>query len=275
MGNSISIPHNLDFYICADKYEAQQLLDNAERLDFYIEECQDDTINSLARKDKTYRANSIPLRDLNYAKAFLDGTTEYLPNRLLNDLKSITIIQLMPSADGGMPHTRPNDIICYPDILQLFSKITLIHELWHIHQRNYKDMWVKIFKRLGWTMWSGEIPEILEKSRRYNPDTLDCPFWIFNDNWIPLPIFRNISQPNVADIEIWFYNPHKQYHIKRIPEEISSYFPGLPLTAYEHPREITAYLLSEPELYKDSTGLKHLLESIGEISIIINKNEDN
>lgn len=274
MGNSISIPHNLQFYVCFDKYEAQQLLDDAEHQDFYIEECHDDRANSLARKGLTYRANSMALRETNYATAFLDGTKDSLPIRLLTDLKVVKIIQLMPTADGGMPHTRPNDIICYPNISQLFSKTTLIHELWHIHQRNYKDMWFKTFKRLGWTMWNGNLPETLEKSRRYNPDTIDCPFWIFNDEWVPLPIFKDISRPNVSDVEIWFYNPQRQYHIKRVPDEISSYFPNLPPTAYEHPREITAYMLSEPNKYNQSQGFKHLIESIGEISIVVNKNEN-
>jgi hypothetical protein len=274
MGNNYSVPHNLTFYVCPDKNEAQQLLDNAERQDFYVEECHDDKANSLARKNLTYRANQIGLRDINYATTYLDGAKDNLPIRLLNDLKTVTIIQLMPSADGGMPHTRPNDIICYPDISQLFSKTTLIHELWHIHQRNYKDLWFKTFKRIGWTIWDGKLPENLEKARRYNPDTIDVPFWIFNEEWVPIPVFKDISRPNVADVEIWFYNPQKLYHIKRVPEEISSYFPGLPPTAYEHPREITAYMLSEPEKYKTSQGFRHLIENIGEISIMMNKNEN-
>lgn len=269
MGNIISVPHNLMFSVIIDKNYAQQLLNEAEKEDFYLEECHDDKSNSLARKNLTYVANQISLRDNNYAISYLNGTKEFLPTRLLNDLKLIKIIQLMPTADGGMPHTRPGNIICYPDILQLFSTTTLIHELWHIHQRTYKDLWRKTFERMGWIMWNGSLPENLEKARRYNPDTIDCPLWIFEDEWVPIPIFKDITKPNVADVEIWFYNPKKQYHIKRIPETISSYFPGLPPSAYEHPREITAYILSEPNKYKESLGYKHLIESLGEISIKI------
>lgn len=268
MGNNISINHNLNFNVIKDKSYAQVLLDEAEREDFYLEECHDDKSNSLARKNLTYSANQISLRDHNYGVTYLDGTRDLLPIRLLNDLKEVKIIQLMPTADGGMPHTRPGGIICYPDISQLFSKTTLIHELWHIHQRTYKDLWFKTFKRMGWMMWDGKLPENLDKARRYNPDTLDCPFWIFEGEWIPIPIFKDISRPNVADVEIWFYNPVKQYHIKRVPESLQSYIPGLPPSAYEHPREITAYMLAEPDKYKQSLGFKHLVESIGEISII-------
>jgi hypothetical protein len=272
MGISISTTHNLKFNIVSDKRAAQVLLDNAEREDFYLEECHDDRANSLARRTLTYSPNMISLRDNNYAIAYAESATATVPLRLLNDLGKVNIIQLMPSADGGMPHTRPGSIICYPDISQFFSQTTLIHELWHIHQREFKDVWFKAFKRLGWVMWDGKLPENLEKARRYNPDTIDCPFWIFNDVWVPVPIFKDISRPNVADVEIWFYNPVKQYHVTRVPDEVSSYFPNLPPSAYEHPREITAYMLSEPNKYSSSMGFKHLIESIGQISIMKTEN---
>lgn len=275
MGNNVSTPNNLNFYLISDKNQAQQLLNEAEREDFYLEECHDDKSNSLARRNLTYTANTVSLRDRNYASIFLDGSKGFLPIRFLNDLNEVKIIQLMPSADGGMPHTRPGNIICYPDISQLFSKTTLIHELWHIHQRLFKDLWFKTFKRIGWVMWDGKLPDELENARRFNPDTLDCPFWVFDEEWVPVPIFRNITNPNVADVEIWFYNIKKQYHIKRIPGQIESYFPGLNPSAYEHPREITAYMLSEPEKYKKSQGFKHLIESIGEISIMTSENVSN
>lgn len=272
MGNSYSAPHNLQFVVITDKREAQRILDQAESEDFYLEECHDNKANSLARKNLTYVANSVSLRDNNYAVAYLDGSKDFLPSRLMNDLKEVKIIQLMPSADGGMPHTRPSNIICYPDLTQLFSRTTLIHELWHIHQRLFKDVWFKTFSRLGWKMWDGKLPENLENARRYNPDTLDCPLWIFDNEWVPVPIFKDITRPNVADVEIWFYNPIKQYHLQRVPESILSYFPNLPPSAYEHPREITAYMLSEPERYKGDNGFKHLLESIGQISIMPSQN---
>jgi hypothetical protein len=268
MGNINSSPRNLSFSLISDKTRAKQLLNEAEREDFYLEECNDDKSNLLARRNLSYNPNTISLRDQNYAMNFLDEIKDYLPIRLLNDLNEVKIIQLMPSADGGMPHTRPGNIICYPDISQVFSKTTLIHELWHIHQRNYKDLWFKTFKKLKWMMWNGKLPYEIENARRFNPDTLDCPLWVFDEEWVPVPVFKNISSPNVSDVEIWFYNIKKHYHIRRVPEEIESYFPGLNLNAYEHPREIAAYILSEPDKYKNSQGFKHLIEYIGEISIL-------
>ena len=275
MGNSASANNSLHFIVIANKNQAQALLDTAEKEDFYLEECHDNKANSLARRNLTYFANQVSIQDNNYAMAYLDAANLYLPIRLLNDLKEVKIVQLMPSADGGMPHTRPDNIICYPDISQLFSKTTLIHELWHIHQRAFKNEWFKTFKRLGWMMWDGNLPEQLESARRYNPDTLDCPLWIFDSQWIPVPIFKDITKPNVADIEIWFYNPEKQYHIKRVPSELLTYFPNLPPNAYEHPREMTAYMLSEPDKYRESQGFRHLIESIGQLSILSSKNISN
>lgn len=266
MGNRTS-KTNFQINIIYDKKDAQSLLNKAERTDFYIEECHDDKANELARKNLTYFVNSMTVDEYTVATAQLDQLKALIPIRLLNDLKEVKIIKLMPTADGGMPHTRPGNIICYPDF-KLNSSTTLIHELWHIHQRLFKDLWFKTFRNIGWTMWNGKLPEQLDKARRYNPDTIDYPFWIFVDMWIPLPIFKDISNPNVAEVEIWFYNPILQYHVKRVPEELLIFFPDLPAAAYEHPRELTAYMLSEPDKYRNTKGFKRLIESIGEISII-------
>ena len=267
LSNDIFLKDNLKFKIITDKEDASKNLISAEKIDMYLEECMDSHSNSLARKQLTYAPNSISLQDLNYGTTFLQTIIPSIPLRLKNELEEVKIIHLMPTADGGMPHTRPGDIICYPNFSQVFSRTTLIHELWHIHQRKYKDIWFKTFKQMGWLMWDGTLPEQLEKNRRYNPDTIDCPLWIFGGNWVPVPIFKDITRPNVSEVEIWFYNPDRRYHSRTIPTEISEYYPNLPSSAYEHPREITAYMLSEPDKYRISRGFKDLISSIGEISI--------
>lgn len=257
----------LRFTIVSDKTHAQELLDRAEKVDFYLEECYSDRLNSIARKNMTYSANS-PDGVKEHAQQFLEDTIQNLPKRLLSDLGDVKIIQLMPSADGGMPHTRPDNIICYPDFAQLFSKTTLIHELWHIHQRAHKALWLSVFKNMGWRMWEGELPKKLEEARRYNPDTLDCPLWIFDDIWVPVPIFKDISRPKVGEVEIWFYNVQRGFYVQQVPQEIAAYFPNMPQAAYEHPREMAAYMLSEPDKYQNSFGFKRLIEQVGQISII-------
>ena len=256
MGNT----QTLKLKIIQDKKDAQNHLNRAEKEDFYLEECHDDKSNSIARRNLTYSPNSISISDINNATIFIESVS--LPIKLVSELGEINIIQLMPTADGGMPHTRSN-IICYPDISLLFSKTTLIHELWHIHQRTFQRYWIDIFKQIGWTSWNGVLPYKLENNRRYNPDTIDSPFWIFKDTWVPVPIFKDITHPTVNNVEVWFYNPHKEYHTRQIPELLSSYFTNLNNVAFEHPREITAYMLSEAEKFKSSIAYKDLINAIG------------
>lgn len=268
MGNISSTSKKLELITIPNKNYAQVLINTSETKDFYLEQCHNNKANSIARRSLTYSANTISHNDNNNATTYINNIYSELPIRLLRELDIVHIVQLMPSADGGMPHTRADNIICYPNFNQLYSKTTLIHELWHIHQRLYADMWLKAFKQIGWTMWNGQLPDQLENARRYNPDTIDCPLWTFNNIWIPIPIFKDITHPNVAEVDIWFYNSKKHYHVTQVPLEISSYFLAIPQMAYEHPREIAAYMLSDPERYSKSLGFNKLLDSIGHISIM-------
>ena len=261
----------LKFKIINNKQYANEQLQKAESLDYYLSECYDDKSNSYARRKMTYAPNILSDAEIEYYTVNLDNLKSNIPKRLQMDLEEIQIIQLMPSADGGMPHTRPDNIICYPDITQLLTFSTLIHELWHIHQRRFKDIWTKVFNRLDWKEWNNTLPLHLENNRRFNPDTIDSPLWIFKNTWIPVPIFNDISTPKVNDTTIWFYNNESNYHSKNIPDEMQTMFPDLPPSAYEHPRELTAYMLSTPNTQKTSPGYAHLIDAIGQISVLFNK----
>jgi len=264
MGNRPST--QLKFTLIDNKHHAEQLLANAEKKDFYLTECHDDRNNSYARRQMTYTSNTISPVDVRFYTLQLDVLKDRIPIRLQIDLGEIQIIQLMPSADGGMPHTRPDAIICYPDIKRLSSLSTLVHELWHIHQRKFQSLWNDVFLRLGWAEWKGKLPMHLENNRRYNPDTIDCPLWMFKNTWIPIPIFNDVSTPKVDEVSIWFYHNTLHHISKQIPEELDSVFPHLPHSAYEHPRELTAYMLSEPDTQQTSPGYKQLLDLIGHLS---------
>jgi len=257
MGNTPGVTLTL----VPDKKEAQRLLDIAEKQDFYLEDCHDDRANSLARRNLTYAANSISPLDVTSANSFIK--TVKLPMKLSTELRDVRIIQLMPSADGGMPHTRPG-IICYPTLS--FSSVTLIHELWHVHQRLFQSYWAEIFKRIGWTIWKGSLPDKLEHNRRYNPDTVDSPLWIFHDKWVPVPIFMDITNPSVNKCEVWFYNT-TGYHTRQVPDELANYYSGVENIAFEHPREITAYMLSEHEKFHKSVAFNDLVKAIGHTAI--------
>jgi len=268
MGNIQSQEKTINFNLVLTKESANKLLSNSEATDTYLAQCYSDDINTLARKDCNYVPNAISVIEQKYASSYIDSIQSSIPIRLCQDITHINIIQLMPSADGGMPHTRPFSIICYPDISKLYSVTTLIHELWHIHQRLYKDIWLKVFNRIGWKLWSGELPAELDVNRRFNPDTIDCPLWIFNDKWIPIPIFSDITHPKMNDVQVWFYNPHKRVRVRDIPYELTSYFSDLSPSAFEHPRELAAYMLSEPKKYSKYKGFQDLIDALGHTSIM-------
>jgi len=268
MGNSTSHPSHLKFRLIDNKYVAEQLLADAEAIDFYLETCRHHFTNERARRRLTYAVNSITPDEFTHYQSILNAMVPRLPKRLQMDLHEIDIIPLMPSADAGMPHTRPYQLVCFPQLDQIRTSMsTVIHELWHVHQRKYMDTWTNVFRELGWTEWSGSLPTFLEKNRRLNPDTIDSPLWAYQDTWVPVPIFRDISLPTLNEVTIWFYHIKEDYHVTHVPKNILTYFPNLPQSAYEHPREITAYLLADPQQYQDSPAMKRLLSSVGQLAI--------
>ena len=255
MGNQSS-SSSISFNVVANKNEARKLLNEAEERDFYLAECNDNRTNSTARKSCVYAPNYIFNDHGQEYNSRLQISISQLPPRLRSDLQQIHIIPLMYSADGGMPHTRPYNMICVPNITQLDSLDTLKHELWHVHQRNFQPQWAAIFGKLGWTEYNGQLPESFDNHRRLNPDTIDCPYWIYQHTWVPVPIFTDISKPVLNQVEIWFYNIKDKYHVKKIPDALAADFPNLPQSAYEHPRELTAYLLAEPDKYRHTPAWK-------------------
>ena len=128
MGNTASQPTSLHFTLISNKQVADAVLREAERKDMYLEECHDDRSNGLARKQMTYTANSISPQETEQFRAILHNILPQIPIRLRMDLQEIRILSLMPTADGGMPHTRPPNVICFPNLSQVSSLSTMIHD---------------------------------------------------------------------------------------------------------------------------------------------------
>jgi hypothetical protein len=120
---------------------------------------------------------------------------------------------------------------------------------------------------MKWKEWSGRLPTLLEKARRYNPDTVDTPLWVFQDTWVPVPMFDHVTQPRIKDTTVWFYNVKDGYHIKHVPGELHHLAPDLPAAAWEHPREMAAYLLADPTTHRFSPLFQQLLQDMGNISV--------
>lgn len=265
MGQSSSEPAHLTWKIIANKQVGDAILQGAEEKDQYLKTCHLHKSNSIARRSLSYSANSIS--DKEYYQTILKKATNSIPRRLKMELREVSIISLMPSADGGMPHTRPSSIICFPNPKQMLSTSTLIHELWHIHQRLYKEKWAQTFQEMGWSKWNDTLPKALDDYRRFNPDTIDCPLWVFRDRWVPVPIFKDVMRPEMGEVNMWLYDVKNQTRVTSIPLELEAEYPGMPASAYEHPREITAYLLADPDKYRSSPGFLRLLDAVGHLSI--------
>lgn len=260
MGQTTS---SIEFRIHRDYNEAKRLLDQAEQTDFYVEECREDYANQVARKGQSYAVKEMTERDYMFFEVVIENAREKIPPRLRRDLNVVNVVQLESSADGGMPHTRPDALICYPDITSTFSVSTLLHELWHVHQRLHSVWWEGVFRRIGWEPWTGQLPTSLESHRRFNPDTMDSPLWCYRRTWIPVPIFREVARPKVTEVNIWFYHVSLKYHVKQIPREMEAQYNSLPQIAYEHPRELAAYLLSDPVQYAACPAIGGFREAVG------------
>lgn len=268
MGNSQSLQNNINFIFNHDSNDMKHELLKAEEKDNYIHFCSLNQLNKKAREQLQYNTSQFSYKEKSYMHSFFNEINLHIPQKLRVDIKEVKIILLMPSADGGMPHTRPDNLICYGNPTQIYSLNTLIHELWHIHQRNYKDEWAKILEYIGWKEWDGSLPDKLKDKYRLNPDTVDSPLWIYKNTWVPLPIFKDITNPKINEVNIWFYNTKTQHYITRIPEELKKHFSDLlPDVAFEHPREIAAYLLSERDKYSETNGFKELVKAMGHIAI--------
>jgi len=250
MGNQGSQPQqqsqqSLEFHI-ARGAEGSAALSAAERQDHYLEEVQDSRPNRMARQSMTYAANRISESEAAQLRTTLDQFQDSVPH-ILRSLRP-TIVPLMPSADGGMPHTRPIDLVCLPS--STITKDTFVHELWHLHQRAHYLDWVTFFgKSWKWRPYEGSLPSELETQRRLNPDTLQDPIWIWDSTWVPVCLFLNPSTASFKETATWFYNVKTQRHSQELPKAMADFFStSLSPSAYEHPCETSAYMITGPPL---------------------------
>jgi len=238
--------------------EGSAALAAAERQDHYLEQIANNRANRIARQSMTYAANRLTMSQ----QIMLDNRLrEFLKDvpYILRSL-SVTIVPLMPTADGGMPHTRPSDLVCLPQSGGSINKTTFVHELWHLHQRAHYSEWVSFFEKAWkWRPFQGDLPAGLEAQRRLNPDILRDPLWVWDSTWVPVCLFLNPSTPSFQETATWFFNVKSGTHVRDLPEAMAAFFSrSLSPSAYEHPCETSAYMITGPEL--DCPAYKALLE---------------
>ena len=201
------------------------VLDIPESIDHYRELCQKDHCNALARRSHSYVAmNSF--------------STEPGPY-------NTEIITMFPTADAGMPHTRPPNYICMPAHypLEHFQE-TLQHELLHIHQRRNDQAWRALFYNQGWIPLSeNHIPERWLSRCRLNPDTMSQRFYAWENRWVPLPLFEREDKPDMRECSVRWWDQRTGDLGRNPPPSFDATF-GKNHPQAEHPREVSAVILA-------------------------------
>jgi hypothetical protein len=228
------------------------LLENAEAIDEYIETISKSQWN---RKARNNLVEWIPIEAPLYWKEFL--STGEFPK--WTEGLEINIICAPPEAEDGMPHTRPNFIICIPfnysNDVNTFRKM-IIHELVHILQRMYYTQFMKFIElewdyRLMTREEFSRLPEHLLIRRRINPDTFSCPFLIWKERWVPLIIFNeHIEGPRLKSTYLLWWNIQTNTGFINEPYIWKEYFGRV--SQSEHPFEIMAWYLSDDTLNSEA-----------------------
>ena len=211
--------------------DADTCLYIAEQIDGYRTKIFNSPINRKARIGQKYKAASSPV-----AIPIEDAVAPWWSGQVL---------WLDPTADGGLPHTRPPGYICLPANIHISSlPITLLHERIHLHQKRYPAIWIN-FVTQNWNMvpWKGKLPEKIESARRINPDLLANPFFIWNNVWVPICLYNDTGNPSLTAASTVWYNPNLKTTSKIAPDGWTEFFGNT--LGDEHPWELSAYYISD------------------------------
>jgi len=213
-------------------------LHTAEGLDNYQNLCKRDIVNGKARSACSYTA----WHDQTAATATATATAS----------KDVQIVIMNPSAEGGMPHTRPPNIICIPAYFpESMMAETMKHELIHLSQRNQPAEWEKYGLSEGWMKMTNlehpehqehpDIPSEWLRRCRLNPDTIHSRFWAWEGRYIPLPLFVREDKPDLKDIVVRWYDLQTEVVSSSPPKSFIKKYGNVPANSQEHPFELWAY----------------------------------
>ena len=215
------------------------ILDKAELLDGYRSAVRVSRLNAAARAEQTYDLDTL-------TPAAYTALGKALGSVPLAAQAELAILH--PTADGGMPHTRPPNVICLPKGVCPTAEQpsrqfidTLAHEAIHVHQRLNPELWAAYLNTRGWTpVAASKIPAEFRERIRLNPDTLQTPFWAWKRVYVPLPLFPKWREPKgLGDVTIEWLNLTTGALFHDPPAR----FGAKGLAALEHPYELTAYEL--------------------------------
>lgn len=208
-------------------------LNEAEKEDRYLQQCNTCKINWLARKNLQYNV-------------WHDQTdAAIIEHDFQLHSKGVKVVILEPSADGGMPHTRGTNIICLPAFFRdnhSLLKETIKHELIHIEQKQNHSLWREKLLEEGWVPNAEyALPEELKNRCRLNPDTLQCRFPAWEGRYIPLPLFEREDKPNLRDIHVRWWDMEQEKVFIEPPLSYVRKYGYQNTSSMEHPFELYAY----------------------------------
>lgn len=236
--------------------DAAYALRKAEAIDGYRAACEACPLNAAARSKQVYTASFLEPEQIK--RAF--EAVSQVPLASTCD-----VVVLHPSADNGYPHTRPNSLICMPTKSITSSSDaslaeTMLHEAIHIHQRRNPQLWESACRKEGWTPIPAEqIPSEFVSRCRLNPDTMSAPFWAWQTNSVPLPLFTREDYPTMEGVRIKWFDLRTNAVITDPPPSFTARY-GTP-SQPEHPYEILAVDYAAAKLNTDEL-LKRKLQSI-------------
>lgn len=201
-------------------------LKEAESIDHFEEKVRADPINRLARQHLFYGPASVS-----------DTPTSWILGS--------EIVTMYPTAEAGLPHTRPPNLICMPQWFPEERKQnTLLHEYIHLDQRNRQPVWDTKFKREGWTpILESELPARFLRMCRMNPDTIDSRFWAWEGRHVPLPLFEREDKPDLRQVTVQWYDLQTGVRQPQAPRRFMERYGSFP-SQPEHPRELSAVELA-------------------------------
>jgi phosphoribosyl-AMP cyclohydrolase len=204
--------------------DAKEILKEAEKIDYFFDTVNNHSVNKKARDGLFYVVAE------STSKPWLFNTQ---------------IVTMHPTAEAGMPHTRPPNIIVMPVYYpEKAMETTLKHEYIHIDQRNRRSLWQDAFEREGWMrLDTQEIPKRWEQQCRLNPDTVDQRFWAWKGRHVPLPLFERTDSPELRKILVKWWDMEEGTLQREAPRSFTERY-GLSPNQPEHPRELAAVELA-------------------------------
>ena len=256
-----------------------QALAWAERLDGYLAAVEESPLNKKAREEQTYQPaglypSSVDPTGFEYKEAVLTGT-EVVPLELSgNPWPNGQVIWMNPTADTGLPHTRPPYYICIPQGMDLTTdagRMTLTHERIHVSQRLHEAEWTALYEKAwNWNVVTApNLPKQYTSRLRLNPDTYSAPTYAWQKEWIPYTIFESSYAPDLKKTRtVWWHIPTKNIYTTS-PPGFDAYYGVNGTTAIaEHPHELAAYIFSTSTNQSPARrALEPLLTSISQSEI--------